>query len=99
MSEESADTAGAGRPKNDAGERLTAYADRMERLLDDIDGLREDLKDLRAEAKGEGFNVRALAKLVTIRRNRKTAAAEAELVNDLVLYAHATGTAFGVSGN
>jgi uncharacterized protein (UPF0335 family) len=76
----------------DAGQKLVAYSDRMERLLDDMDALKEDLKELKAEVKNDGFNVRALTKLVTIRRNRKTAEVEAELLNDLLLYAHATGT-------
>ena len=75
-----------------AGEKLTAYSERMERLLDEMDGMKEDLKELKAEIKNDGFNVRALSKLVTIRRNKRTAEVEAELLNDLVLYAHATGT-------
>ncbi len=79
-----------------AGEKLIAYADRIERLLDEIDGLKQDLKDLKAEAKGEGFNVQALTKLVTIRRNKGRADSEAEFLNDLVLYAHATGTPLDV---
>jgi uncharacterized protein (UPF0335 family) len=80
-----------------AGEKLIAYADRIERLLDEIDGLKQDLKDLKGEAKGEGFNVQALTKLVTIRRNKGRADSEAEFLNDLVLYAHATGTPLDVA--
>ena len=80
-----------------AGEKLTQYSERMERLLDDMDALKEDLKELKAEIKNDGFNVRALSKLVTIRRNKKTAEVEAELLNDLVLYAHATGTPLDVN--
>lgn len=76
----------------DAGEKLTSYAERIERLLDDIDALREDLKQLKLEAKHDGFNVQALTKLVGIRRNKRRADKEMELLNDLVLYAHATGT-------
>lgn len=80
-----------------AGEKLTSYADRIERLLDEVDGLKQDLKDVKDEAKGEGFNVQALVKLVSIRRNKKRADAEAMLLNDLVLYAHATGTPLDVA--
>lgn len=75
-----------------AADKLTSLADRIERLLDDIDALREDLKTVKLEAKGEGFNVRALTRLVAIRRNKRSADAEAALLNDLLLYAHATGT-------
>jgi uncharacterized protein (UPF0335 family) len=80
-----------------AGEKLIAYADRIERLLEEIDGLKQDLKDLKSEAKGEGFNVQALTKLVTIRRSKGRADSEAEFLNDLVLYAHATGTPLDVA--
>lgn len=75
-----------------AGDQLKAYAERMERLLDEMDGLKDDLKDLKAQAKSDGFNVQALTKLVAIRRNKDGADKEAELLNDLMLYAHATGT-------
>ena len=86
-------TIGHGTP---AGEKLTAYAERMERLLDEMDGMKEDMKELKAEIKNDGFNVRALSRLVTIRRNQRTAEVEAEFLNDLVLYAHATGTPLDV---
>ena len=75
-----------------AGEKLTAYAQRIERLLDEVDALREDLKEVKSEAKNDGFNVQALTKLVAIRRDKRRADKETELLNDLVLYAHATGT-------
>ncbi len=75
-----------------AGAKLTSYAERMERLLDDVDALRQDLKELKAEAKSDGFNVQALTRLVAIRRSKRRADRETLLLNDLVLYAHATGT-------
>lgn len=80
-----------------AGERLTSFADRIERLQEEIDGLKGDLKQIKAEAKAEGFNVQALQRLVAIRRNRKRMEAEAELLNDLMLYAHATGTPLDIA--
>ena len=80
----------------EAGEKLKSYADRMERLMEDIDGLRDDLKDLKAQAKGDGFNVQALGRLVAIRRDKRRLEVEAELLNDLVLYAYATGTPLDV---
>ena len=75
-----------------AAEKLTAFLERMEHLLDEIDGLKDDLKDLKVQARDEGFNVPALVRLVAIRRNKRRASQENELLNDLVLYAHATGT-------
>lgn len=79
-----------------AGEKLTSYADRIERLLDEIDGLKDDLKAIKDEAAGEGFNIKALMKLVSLRRSKKKAVAESELINDLIIYAHATGTQLDV---
>jgi len=75
----------------DAGEKLRAYADRMERLMEEIDGLKDDLKDLKVQAKNDGFNVQALTRLIMIRRDKRRFEVEAELLNDLLLYAHATG--------
>lgn len=80
----------------EAGEKLRSYADRMERLMEEIDGLKDDLKDLKTQAKSDGFNIQALVRLVAIRRNKRRLEIEAELLNDLVLYAHATGTPFDV---
>lgn len=74
-----------------AADKLTAFLERMEHLLDEIDALKDDLKDLKVQARDEGFNVAALVRLVAIRRNKRRASQENELLNDLVLYAHATG--------
>ncbi len=78
-------------------EQLIAYADRLERVLNEIDGLKDDLKDLKAEIKSQGFNVRALDKIVAIRR-KDSADKEAEFLNEALLYPHATGTHIDLVG-
>jgi uncharacterized protein (UPF0335 family) len=80
-----------------AEEKLTALLERMEHLLDEIDGLKDDLKDLKGQAKDEGFNVAALVRLVAIRRNKGRVDQENEFLNDLLLYAHATGTPLDIA--
>lgn len=80
-----------------AAEKLTALLERMEHLLDEIDGLKDDLKDLKGQAKDEGFNVAALVRLVAIRRNKGRVDQENEILNDLLLYAHATGTPLDIA--
>jgi uncharacterized protein (UPF0335 family) len=75
----------------EAAEKIGSYMDRIERLLDEIDGLKGDLKEVKVQARDEGFNVAALLRLVAIRRDKRRATHENELLNDLVLYAHATG--------
>ena len=81
----------------DAAQKLTSYADRLERLQADLDALKEDLKQVKSEAKADGFNIQALSRLVAIRRNKKRADLEAELLNDLALYALVTGTPFDLA--
>jgi uncharacterized protein (UPF0335 family) len=80
-----------------AAEKLTGLLERMEHLLDEIDGLKDDLKDLKAQARDEGFNVAAVVRLVARRRNKQLASQENELLNDLLLYAHATGTPLDIA--
>jgi uncharacterized protein (UPF0335 family) len=34
-----------------AGDKLTTYSERMERLLDEMDGMKEDLKELKRRSR------------------------------------------------
>lgn len=70
---------------------LDRFLDRIENLANEIDGLKDDLKNLKAEAKSAGFNVRALVKLVKIRQRKARLEQENTDINDLVLYAAAAG--------
>ncbi|MBF0093855.1 MAG: DUF2312 domain-containing protein [Alphaproteobacteria bacterium] len=82
--------------KPDTAAKLTSYVERLERLMDEIDQLKDGLKDLKAEIKAEGFNVKAIDRVVAIRRSKGAADKEAEFINDVLLYAHATGTRLDV---
>jgi uncharacterized protein (UPF0335 family) len=77
-------------------EKLKSYVDRLERLLDEMDGLKDGIKDLRGEIKGDGFNVKAVERIVAFRRNKDAADKEAEFINDVILYAQVTGTPLDV---
>ncbi len=79
-----------------SGEKLKTYVERLERLLDEIDGLKDSVKDLRHEIKNDGFNVKAVERIVAFRRNKDAADKEAEFINDVILYAHVTGTPLDV---
>lgn len=70
---------------------LTNYADRLERLLDEADELREGICAVKEEAKNNGFNVPALVALVQMRRNAKKAERESERINMIALYADKLG--------
>ncbi len=77
-------------------EKLKSYVERMERLLDEVDALKDAIKDLRGEIKNDGFNVKAVERIVGFRRNKDAADKEAEFINDVILYAHVTGTPLDV---
>ena len=81
---------------NQSTDKLKAYVDRLEHLLDEIDGLKDAIKDLRQEIKNDGFNVKAVERIVAFRRNKDAADKEAEFINDVILYAHVTGTPLDV---
>jgi uncharacterized protein (UPF0335 family) len=77
-------------------DKLKSYVERMERLLDELDALKDGIKDLRNEIKGDGFNVKAVERIVAFRRNKDAADKEAEFINDVILYAQVTGTPLDV---
>lgn len=74
------------------GDRIKSYVERSERLLDEIDGPKDAVKDLRNEIKADGFNVKAVERIVAFRRNKDAADKEASFINDVILYAQVTGT-------
>ena len=56
------DTGGVG------GERLRSFIERVERLEEEKAALMEDIKEVYAEAKGVGFDVKTMRKLVALRK-------------------------------
>lgn len=51
-----------------SGQRLKSYLDRIERLEEEKNGMADDIKDIYAEAKGVGFDVKTMRKLVRLRK-------------------------------
>lgn len=47
--------------------KLVSLVERIERLMEDAAAVREDVKEVFAEAKGEGFDTRILRKAIAIR--------------------------------
>jgi uncharacterized protein (UPF0335 family) len=68
---------------------LTAFVDRIERLEDEIANTKLDLKEVYAEAKGQGYDVKILRKLIGLRKRKPEAVAEEQAV--LEMYAAAVG--------
>ncbi len=51
-----------------AGARLKAFIERIERLEEEKTAIATDIKDIYAEAKGVGFDVKAIRKLIRMRK-------------------------------
>ena len=50
------------------GERLLSFIQRIERLEEEKAALMEDIKEVYAEAKGVGFDVKIIRKVVSLRK-------------------------------
>lgn len=51
-----------------AGKRLKSFLDRIERLEEEKKGLADDIKEIYAEAKGTGFDVKTMRKILKLRK-------------------------------
>lgn len=51
-----------------AGARLKSFFERIERLNEEKSDLAEDIKEVFAEAKGVGFDVKIMRKIITLRK-------------------------------
>ena len=67
--------------------RLKTIIERIERLEEDKAAVASDIKEVFAEAKGEGFDVKILRKVVRLRKQDKAKRQEEEALLDLYLSA------------
>ncbi|MDR6952679.1 uncharacterized protein (UPF0335 family) [Ancylobacter sp. 3268] len=70
-----------------AKEQLKSFIERIERLEEEKASIIEDIKDVFAEAKGTGFDVKALREILKIRKQDADQRAEHEAILDLYLQA------------
>lgn len=68
---------------------LTQFIERVERLMAEIAGLREDVSEVFAEAKGRGYDVKVMKKVIALRKRDPDDVAEEEAV--LEMYKEALG--------
>lgn len=66
-----------------AAGQLKALIERIERLEEDKKQVSEDIKDVYAEAKGTGFDVKALRAIVRLRKKEASEREEEEAILDL----------------
>jgi len=67
--------------------QLKSIVERIERLEEDKAAVMADLKEVFAEAKGNGFDVKTLRKVVRIRKQDRAKRQEEEALLDLYLSA------------
>jgi uncharacterized protein (UPF0335 family) len=66
-----------------AGERLKSFIERVERLEEEKRALAEDIKEVYAEAKGVGFDVKIMRQIVKIRKMDQDELDEQETLLDV----------------
>jgi len=71
------------KPTNIAGDRLRSIVDRIERLEEERKALGSDIKDIYAEAKSAGFDIKVLRQLIRIRKQEPAEIEEQETLLDL----------------
>lgn len=67
--------------------RLRTIVERLERLDEDKQAVLTDMKEVFSEAKGEGYDVKALRKILAIRKQDRAKRQEEEAILDLYLSA------------
>jgi uncharacterized protein (UPF0335 family) len=70
-----------------AGERLKSFIERIERLEEEKRALAEDIKEVFAEAKGNGFDIKIMRQILKIRRTDQDDLDEQEALLDTYLRA------------
>lgn len=70
-----------------ARDQLKAVIERIERLEEEKKATSDDIRDVYAEAKGNGFDVKTLRKVVRIRKQDRAKRQEEEALLDLYLSA------------
>ena len=55
-------------PGGVAADQLRAFVERIERLEEEKKVIADDIKDVFAEAKGDGFDVKAIRQIIKIRK-------------------------------
>lgn len=66
-----------------AAERLRSLVERIERLEEERKALGADIRDIYAEAKSAGFDVKVMRQLIRLRRQEPQAVEEQETLLDL----------------
>ncbi len=66
-----------------ASGQLRAFIERIERLEEEKKTIADDIKDIYAEAKGTGFDTKAMRQIIRLRKQEEAERQEAEAMLDL----------------
>ncbi len=80
-------------PTSVAADQLKSIVERIERLEEEKETISGDIKDVFAEAKANGYDVKALRQIIRIRKQDRTEREEMEAVVEL--YMQALGMGYG----
>ena len=72
-----------------AGGQLRSFIERIERLEEEKKALSDDIRDVFAEAKGNGFDTKVMRQVIRLRKKEPAERQEEEAILDL--YMHALG--------
>ena len=70
-----------------AKDHLKAFVERVERLEEEKKTISDDIRDVYAEGKGNGFDVKALRQIVRLRKQDPNERAEAETILETYMQA------------
>jgi uncharacterized protein (UPF0335 family) len=70
-------------PESVAADQLKTIVERIERLEEEKAALASDIKDVYAEAKANGFDVKVLKKIIGLRKRDRDERMEEEAILDL----------------
>jgi uncharacterized protein (UPF0335 family) len=70
-----------------AADELRLLIERAERLEEEKKGISDDIKDVMAEAKGRGYDPKAIREILRIRRQKKEEYQEAQSILEVYMQA------------
>jgi uncharacterized protein (UPF0335 family) len=79
-----------------ASRQLKSFIERIERLEEEKKGIGDDIRDVLAEAKGQGFDTKVMRQVIRLRKKDAAERQEEEALLDL--YLHALGMAEPANG-
>ena len=74
-------------PESVDAKHLRAFVERIEKLEEEKKAIADDIKDVYAEAKGTGYDIKIIRKIVSLRKQDKDKRKEEEEILDLYLAA------------